>query len=132
LEPLAAGNFLTLSSFVLSGFFGFLLLLEISENFWVAIFAGLYLSLLPGRWVHFYHALSLARIQWLILYLFFLLKLLRQPEKTHWFWGVSVALALVILNDFYYGFFTIIFSVFLLWPTSLLPCFTARENLLIL
>jgi hypothetical protein len=111
LGEVRAYNFWIIASYFLSGFFMFILVTELTGNFWAGLFSGFFYSLIPFRTFHFYQNTGLGDIQWLPLYFYFLLKTIRQPGIGPVFWAAG-SLAVIILDCFYYGFFTLLFSGF--------------------
>lgn len=106
---LAAYMCTLLAMFVLSGYAGYLLALELTHNRAAAFFAGFVLTLSPYHLAHlFYSHFDLMPLQWLPLFALALKKLFDHPSPKH------LVLAIIFLfwasiTDWYYALYALIF-----------------------
>ncbi len=108
-NPFFAYNIENVLSFVLSGFFVYLLLNYICGNFLVALFSGVIYAFCPYHFARSWQHIGLVHIQWMPLYLYALFRLLK--ERTVWsLLFVLLSLFLAASFDFYYLYFTLIIS----------------------
>ena len=112
-----AFNFMLLVSFVLSGFFAYLLAFRITKNRVAAFISGLIFAFCPYHvnkaWEHF----SLSQTQWIPLYALALLNLKDKPNFRNSVF-VALAFSLIVGFDFSYAYiistFTLGFIAFIL------------------
>ncbi len=110
-----AVNFLVLLSFILSGWFTYLLVYYISESNFVALFSGLIFAFSPYHFSRAWQHLSLSQIQLLPLYLFSLFLLKEKPGRKSFIFMVIVLFFLVSIN-FYYAYFMVFATLtFMVW-----------------
>lgn len=108
-------NLLMLLSFVLSGYFVYLLVNQFIQNKIAAFYSGLIFTFSTYRMIHSFHFLNLATTQWIPLYILFLFKLRNQRKIIH----ALITALLLWLNwqtceyyFFYLFIFTAIFSIY--------------------
>jgi len=110
-----AFSFQILLNFFLSGLTMFFLAYHLTRRRFSAIVSGLIFAFCPYHFFHSWQHLSLSYIQWLPLYILFLLKAREEPNvKNAVFAGL--ALGLVASFDYYYFYFSIVATaVFVLY-----------------
>jgi hypothetical protein len=81
-NPTFAANMLILASFVLAVYAVFLLVSELTGNFWSGLIAGLVFSFNPYRWGHALH-LQLLPSFWAPLALLFANRFMRKPQRRY-------------------------------------------------
>lgn len=104
-------NLLILISYPLSGFAVYLIVHYFTKNEAASFLAGLIYILSPYHIYQSYVHLSLAMIAWLPFYFYALLLWLKDPR----FWRAIISgfiLALVILDNYYYGYFALLLTIF--------------------
>lgn len=107
LNEVAAYNLNLLFSFVFSALTAYLLFFEISKNRLSAAIFSLIFAFSPYHFWKAYNHLDLAMIQYIPLYLWSLVIIVKTPNfKTGLTGGVS--LALLLLLNFYYGYFALL------------------------
>ena len=100
-------NIEILLSFLLSGYFVYLMVEYLLKNKLAAILSGLIYAFCPYHFARAWQHISLANIQWMPLYIFALLKLKREINYKNIIFAV-LALFLVSCFDYYYLYFMII------------------------
>jgi len=115
-NEIVAWNILSMSNFILSAFFMYLLVKHLTKNKISAFISGLIYGFCPHICMQSFNHILLAAIQWMPLYILFLLKLIFERNyKNAVLCGVFYAL--VVFSNPYYGYymllFTVIFVVFL-------------------
>lgn len=91
-------------SFILGGFFVYLLACHFSGSFVAALFAGIIYAFCPYHFARSWQHLGLAQIQWMPLYVLSLLRLREKGNGLGIFFA-AVSLNLVIFFDYYYSYF---------------------------
>ncbi len=109
-------NIFSISNFILSAFFMYLLAKYLTKNEIAAFMSGIIYGFCPHICVQSFNHIAIAAIQWMPLYILFLLKLVFEKNyKNAILCGVFYAL--VVFSNPYYGYymllFTIVFIVFL-------------------
>ena len=110
-------NLFTIFNFILSAFFMYLLVIYLTKNKIAAFISGIIYGFCPHICIQSFNHVSIAAIQWIPLYILFLLKLVFEKNyKNAVLCGVFYAL--VVFSNPYYGYyillFTVIFVVFLI------------------
>ncbi len=106
-NEVAAYNLNLLFSFVFSALTAYLLFFEISKNRLSAAVFSLIFAFSPYHFWKAYNHLDLAMIQYIPLYLWSLVRIVKNPNfKTGLTGGAS--LALLLLLNFYYGYFALL------------------------
>ncbi|MFH1905637.1 MAG: YfhO family protein [bacterium] len=110
-------NMLSVSNFILSAIFMYLLVKYLTKNKISALISGLIYGFCPHICMQSFNHIHMAAIQWMPLYILFLLKLIfERSYRNAVLCGVFYAL--VVFSNPYYGYymllFTAIFIVFLL------------------
>ena len=104
-----AYNFMVFVSFLLSGVFMYALVYYLLKEKLPAFISGLIFMFCPYHFYHSWDHISLAQIQWLVLYIFSLLNLTRKRNlKNALLCGL--AFSCVGFFDFYYLFYALIIS----------------------
>ena len=103
-----AYNFIMLSTFPLAGIAMYFLAVYLTKNKWASFMAGAAYAFCPYHFAHASH-ITLANIQWMPLFILFLIKM--HDERTFFsaFW-CGLFLALTLLSDTYYGYFMLVAS----------------------
>lgn len=104
-------NIEILLSFLLSGFFVYLLIDYAANSKPAAILGGIIYAFCPYHFARAWQHIGLSDIQWMPLYIFALLKL-REKNSYRNILFASLALFLVASFEFYYLYFMIIVTVF--------------------
>lgn len=110
-NEVAAYNFLILASYPLAGLAIYLIVHHFTQDRAASWLAGFIYILGPYHIYQSYVHLSLAMIAWLPFYLYALLLWLKDPQP----WRAVVSgllLAMVILDNYYYGYLAILLTVF--------------------
>lgn len=94
-NPVFAANVLLLSSFILGAYSMFLLVSELTGNFWSGLIAGIVFSFNPYRWGHAPH-LQLLPFFWAPLALIFANRFMVEPKR-----GYLLGLAWVTVAQYY-------------------------------
>ncbi|MFA5356541.1 MAG: hypothetical protein WC301_03955 [Candidatus Omnitrophota bacterium] len=111
-------NFLIILSFILSGWFVYLLVYYIAKSNLAAIISAVIFSFSPCHFSRAWQHLSLSQIQWMPLYLLSLFILKDRPGKKSFFVVLAALFVLTSIN-FYYSYFMIIVTmVFVAWYFS--------------
>lgn len=108
-SPAFAYNIENIISFVLSGFFAYLLFLYVSGRHLAALFCGIIYAFCPYHFARTWQHIGLAHIQWMPLYLYALFRLFKE-RKTRSVLVLSLALFLVASFDLHYLYFMLIAS----------------------
>jgi hypothetical protein len=110
--PVLAYNMVLLISFVLSGWFMFLWVDEITKNRLAGLVAGTVFAFAPYRMAHLNGHLPLMGTQWLVLFFFGLYMLLYRKD---WEWRyiliTGLGFGLASLSSMYYLYMTIIITI---------------------
>jgi hypothetical protein len=116
-----ANNLIWLSTFILSGFGGFLVVRYLTGDIRAAFISGLIYSFSPYHFAHALGHMNLVSIQWIPFYIIYLIKTVRE-EKIKNALIAGIFLFLTAACDYYYllylSIFTLIFIVFSLWMDS--------------
>lgn len=125
MSPVFLLNFMTLLSFALTGLFSYYLILYLCSEKLAAFLCALALTFSPYHLNKVMEFTYVFLANWLILYIYFLLKLKEKFTWLHFGWA-ACALALTLAFNFYYGFFALIFTLWFLffcfayqWKTNL-------------
>ncbi|MFH1888569.1 MAG: hypothetical protein ABH806_00595 [Candidatus Omnitrophota bacterium] len=117
---IVAFNILIFMSFILSGWFTYLLVYRLTGSAVAGIFSGAIFSLCPYHFARVWQHLALSQIQWMPLYLLSLLSFKDKPVPRNIFF-VAVSLFLVVSFNFYYAYFMAVAS-------ALFVVFIIKEN----
>jgi hypothetical protein len=111
----ASYNILMLSTYVLSGYFMFLLANYLVKDRRIALIAGVAYAFSPYHFSHTLGHLNLASIQWIPLYTLFLLKGLKEKSKKGFLYTAlaGIVLAITGLSDWQYLYFSLLFTFLL-------------------
>ncbi len=108
--PLAAFNFIVLTSFILAGYVTFVLVRHLTASTPAALVAGTVFAFSPFHLEKVLDGnLEVAAIQWVPWFVFALYRLL---ERQTWIWALlsGVGLLWVSLGSWYYGLFCVIYT----------------------
>lgn len=111
LNLIATYNCLVLISFVLSGYFGYLLTNYFTQNKFLSFLSGMFItfsSYHTGKALGYF---NLLKIEYLILFIYFYFRFLRE-KKLKWIIISGLLLGMVGLSDFHYLYFSFIFISF--------------------
>ncbi|MDO9464805.1 MAG: hypothetical protein Q7J67_05860 [bacterium] len=109
-------NIVSISNFILSAFFMYLLVKYLTKSRIAAFISGVIYGFCPHICMQSFNHIAIAAIQWMPLYILFLLKLVFEKNYRN---AVlcGVFYALVVFSNPYYGYymllFTIVFIIFL-------------------
>lgn len=110
-------NFFTFLGYFISALTMYYLIHHITRERWSSLFGAITFSFCPYHQFHAYQHLWLATTQWIPLYVLFFIKLIDEPgrdwRKLKWLIRASFcafAFALVFNENYYYGYFSIVFS----------------------
>ncbi len=81
-NPVLGFNFILIISFVLSGFFTYLISLHFTENKITSFIAGFIFAFFPYRYAHLPHA-QLLCFHWVLIPLYYLIKYLKDKRNSH-------------------------------------------------
>jgi len=119
--PYLYRNILTLLSFFLSALFTYMLVHYLTRSRLAGAVSGVVFALAPYHLFHAYQHLDLANIQWIPLFALSLVKLVSEVESySDWkkllknVAFCTVSYALVIFENYYYGYMVAIFSLIFL------------------
>jgi len=96
-----SSNMVGIISFVLCSYCAFLLIEEITGNFWAGLVGGLLFSFSPYRWAHFSH-LQLLPFFWAPVAILFTHKFFSNPQSKY-FYGIAGATILQYYHSIYLG-----------------------------
>lgn len=108
--PVAAFNFIVVTSFILAGYFTFVLVRHLTASTTAALVAGTVFAFSPFHLEKVLDGnLEVAAIQWVPCFVFVLYRLLERPA---WIWALlsGVLLLWVSLGSWYYGLFCVIYT----------------------
>ncbi|MCX6055656.1 MAG: hypothetical protein NTZ74_12230 [Chloroflexi bacterium] len=114
LGPIAGYNFAMLITFVLSGFFMYLWVKDLTNNEGAALIAGTMFAFLPYRTAHFLAGhLNLSGTQWFPLYFYGVYHLLKSGQKfsLKWILVTVFAVGAIGFTSMYYLYMTLILSI---------------------
>ncbi|PKO02135.1 MAG: hypothetical protein CVU43_09600 [Chloroflexi bacterium HGW-Chloroflexi-5] len=112
--PIAGYNIAMLITFVLSGFFMYLWLRDLTKSKSAALLAGMIFAFSPYHIAHFITGhLNLSGIHWFPLFFWGLTKLLNPERKLNWKFVLLTGLSLgaIAFTSMYYLYMTVIFSL---------------------
>ena len=117
-------NIVSLFNFILSAFFMYLLVKYLTKNRIAAFISGLIYGFCPHICMQSFNHIAIAAIQWMPLYILFLLKLVFERNyKNAALCGVFYAL--VVFSNPYYGYYMLLFTVIFVAFLGL-PCFLQK------
>lgn len=105
-----AYNLRIIGSFILSAIIVYYLVFYLTKNKLASMVAGIIFSFCPNHSLQAFSHLGLAIVQWMPLYILTLLMLLEWMNYKRAFL-CALAFALVVLTNYYYGYFMIIFTI---------------------
>jgi hypothetical protein len=118
-----AHNLLLAASFVLSGYFTYLLVKELTGSKAGALFGGVLFAFGPARWLMVWPGhMNLSSTQWIPLFLFFCVRFIRGG-----LWRYAVFMALALAAVFYTGYQQVVFTV-VLFMLILPPLLATRSS----
>ncbi|MCA8955889.1 MAG: hypothetical protein KDC87_07435 [Planctomycetes bacterium] len=103
----AAFNVMVVASFVLTGWGMFLLARELTGSYWGSVLAGAVLTFSPFHLAHAFGHMQLVSLEWLPVFLFCWVRLLRRPTHPRALAAAAVLL-LVLLCDYYYTMYAVV------------------------
>ncbi len=106
-NPCFSYNIEIILSFILSGFFVYLLMMFISKDIFISIFSGVIFAFSPYHFARAWQHIGLAHIQWMPLYLYALFKLQRDKKLKDSIF-VFIAFFLIASFDYYYLYFMLL------------------------
>ncbi len=100
-NPVFSSNMVGIISFILCSYCGYLLIEEITGNFWAGLVGGIIFSFSPYRWAHFSH-LQLLPFFWAPLAILFAHRFFKSPQNKH-FCGIAAATVFQYYHSIYLG-----------------------------
>lgn len=123
-------NILILAGFALTLLFTYMLVLYLTNNKMASFLAGLIFAFAPFHTAHALHHINLASIEFIPLYILFLIKMFDKPCWKNSILA-AVSLTLLSLNSWYYLVYMVIFSLFyLLWKFIIIGKGTLSKEVL--
>ncbi len=100
-NPVFSSNMVGIISFVLCAYCGYLLVEEVTGNFWAGLTGGFIFSFSPYKWAHFSH-LQLLPFFWAPLAVLFTHRFFNDP-KPKYFYGIAVTTTIQYYHSIYLG-----------------------------
>jgi hypothetical protein len=100
-NPVFSSNMVGFISFILCAYCGYLLIEEITGNFWAGLIGGLIFSFSPYRWAHFSH-LQLLPFFWAPLAILFAHRFFKSSRPKD-FYGIAVTTVFQYYHSIYLG-----------------------------
>ena len=118
MNPPLAYNIQILISYILSGFFMYLLVFYSTKNKAASIFSGIIFTFCPQHFVRSWQHIGLAYFQWMPLYLLTLFRLKETPDFKNYLMATGALLLLASFDTHYFYFMlitTLLFAIFILF-----------------
>ncbi|MFC1498005.1 hypothetical protein ACFLS1_06005 [Verrucomicrobiota bacterium] len=106
-------NVIVFFSFIMSGIGMYILAFYLTKNKFASLIAGIIYTFCPYHMAHALGHLQLIAMEWIPFYIFFLLKLLQEPERKNILW-CSFFLILTTFCSWYYLLYSLFFTAILI------------------